>query len=103
MKIWIKNLALLMLISATANVCAMGNGFYLGLMAGPGTNNAPPLPAQVNPTLLSDAQAYICPLGNQTPNQLCTTLANPRHNQFASRIFIGNQFNPYASIEGGVT
>jgi hypothetical protein len=88
--------AVLVLISIAAwNVHAMGNGFYLGTMFGPATNKAPPLPLQT-PTPVSG----ICPNGTNPP---CTVEGNPRHNQYAVRIFMGNQFSPYAAIEGGVT
>ena len=75
-----------------ANSYAIGNGFYMGLMMGPSTNNAPSLQAL-------RANAPTPP----PPAPPVTTIADPKIQQFASRLFIGNKFNTYAAIEGGVT
>lgn len=86
-----KYIAVMMLSCTSMPVFAMANGFYMGLMFGPATNNAPSLQAQVpNPPLLPNGK-------------INTTIANPRHNQFASSFYLGNQFNTYAGIEGGFT
>lgn len=76
--------------SLAANAHAIGNGFYIGLMMGPATNNAPSLKALKFPA----------PPPSSPP---ITTIADPRKQQFGSRIFIGNKFNTYAAVEGGVT
>lgn len=89
-RIW-KYIAILTVIGMAVHANAMGNGFYMGLMFGPATNNAPSLQAQVpEPPLLPNGKIH-------------TTIANPRHNQFASSFYMGNQFNRYAAIEGGFT
>ena len=83
---------------------AMANGFYMGLMMGPATNSAPSLlatkryaPPNCGPTPgcpTPDANATVPP---------GTTIANPRSTQFATRIYLANQFNQYAAFEmGGV-
>lgn len=81
--------------SVAVNAHAMGNGFYMGFMMGPATNNAPTLQALVydtsNPNFPNGASGFT------------TTPADPRHNQFAARLFMGNQFNQYAAIEWGGT
>lgn len=93
----IKHVVLLIMTNSVfVNTYAMGNGFYLGLMMGPATNNGSTIQAQVNPQQLDPPQ-------DPVTAGLITTPANPRSSQFGSRIFIGNQFNPYAGIEGGLT
>lgn len=85
-------------VAVIASVCAInanaiGNGFYLGLMMGPANNNAPSLQAlkEMNPVL------------SPNPPERVLTTADPRLQQFASRLFMGNQFNPYAAFEAGLT
>lgn len=68
------------------NACAVGNGFYMGLMMGPATNSGGDQMVQVD-----------------NPHELQTTPASPRSTQFGTRIFMGNQFSQYAAIEGGLT
>lgn len=70
------------------NACAIGNGFYLGIMMGPATNNGSIIQAQA---------------ATPVPPPLVLTPATPRSQQFAARIFLGNQFNQYAAIELGGT
>jgi opacity protein-like surface antigen len=82
------------------NAEAIGNGFYMGVMAGPARSNAPTLQAiQYPPPDPGTCNAQPCPTAIYVP----MTPLSPKSNQFASRIFIGNKFNPYAAIEGGVT
>lgn len=94
----LKKILMLVACSLSVNANAMGNGFYMGIMMGPATNNAPSMQAVVFPSNNPD-------FPNNVPvNQpFTTTIANPRSSQFASRIYIGNQFNQYAAIEGGGT
>jgi opacity protein-like surface antigen len=90
MKKWIlKNIFIAAVSYGCAiNANAVGNGFYLGLMLGPANNNAPSL------------QALRDPVPSSPP---ITTNADPRLQQFASRIFLGNKFNTYAAFEAGLT
>jgi opacity protein-like surface antigen len=78
---------------------AIGNGFYIGVMAGPASNKARNLQAiQYPPPDPGTCNAQPCPQSlfvQMTP-------VKPRSTQFASRIFIGNKFNPYAAVEGGL-
>ncbi|HVE44289.1 MAG TPA: outer membrane beta-barrel protein [Gammaproteobacteria bacterium] len=62
---------------------ATAPGLYLGLMAGPATNNA------------STSQVYTA------ANPALTTTATPKSSQFGSRVYVGYKFNPYAGFEGG--
>lgn len=64
---------------------AVGTGFYLGVMTGPASNTA------------SEQQVKT---ESGTPP---LTTVKPRSNQWGTRIFLGNKFNEYASIEGGGT
>lgn len=83
--------SLIVAMSCGTNVThAMANGFYLGLMMGPATNKARPEQAQI-------------PFPPIVNGRINTTIADPRSTQFASRIYMGNQFSRYAAIEGGVT
>lgn len=70
---------------------AVAEGFYMGFMAGPATNNGGqqnvqvlPLPTQNNP------------IANKNP-------ANPKSTQFGSRIYLGYKFNKLAGFEFGFT
>ena len=93
--------ALILGVTAATNAYAIADGFYLGLMMGPASNNAPSLPAQFNP---NQAQPAGVPVPLCTPaNEPCTVLANPRSTQFAARIYMGNKFNRFAAIESGLT
>jgi opacity protein-like surface antigen len=83
------------LVTEAMQAYAIGNGFYLGMMAGPATNNVPSMQA---------TKLYDFP--NPTPWPMApippgTTIANPRANQFGIRIFMGNQFNQFAAFEVG--
>jgi opacity protein-like surface antigen len=98
----IKYLVISAAFAVAMNTYAMNNGFYLGIMMGPATNNGSTIEAQVNPAQLDSSQLILCPKGADV-NQLCTTPANPRSSQFGTRIYLGNQFNQYAAVEGGVT
>ena len=93
----LKKIVVIVSCGVAVSAHAMGNGFYMGVMMGPATSNAPSLQAIKAPAPFENA-----PLGvNQNP--LETTIANPRSNIFATRIYLGNQFNPYAGIEFGGT
>lgn len=85
----LKRIALLAVASGMAvNAFAMNNGFYMGIMMGSAGNSGGDVMAQ-KPTVNNT-------FGGETP-------ATPRSTQFGTRIFIGNQFNRYAAIEGGGT
>lgn len=72
-------------ISGTiSNVYAVDPGFYLGLMAGPATNDGSTTQAQVE----GSAE---------------TTTATPKSSQFGSRIYMGYDINKYAGVEAGLT
>lgn len=64
---------------------SIGNGFYLGLMLGPSNNT----------TSMQQAQNADC------TQSICLIPAYPRTQQFATRLFFGNQFSPYAAFELG--
>lgn len=66
------------------NAYAVAEGFYMGAMFGPSTNGASQTNAQTR---------------SGTPP---TTPVTPKSSQFGSRLFLGNKFNSYASIEFGV-
>lgn len=70
---------------ASINAYAVAPGFYMGLGFGPATNNA------------KEATA----LTTTTPPT--TVVVNPKSQQFASRIFMGNKINSYAGFEWGGT
>lgn len=105
----LRNFAIAGLYFAVMNAHAMENGFYMGLMMGPSTSNAPSLMATKR--YASDPLGGTCTSGSTspgcpTPDPFATqppgsTIANPRANIFATRIYIGNQFNPYAAFELG--
>ncbi len=83
------------LVTEAMQAYAIGNGFYLGMMAGPATNNVPSMQA----TKLYDPPFPTpYPYASAPPG---TTIANPRANQFGIRIFMGNQFNQFAAFEVG--
>lgn len=67
------------------SVYAVAPGFYMGIMAGPATNDA------------SDAYAKTA---SGTPP---ITLVTPQSSQFGSRAFLGYKFNNYAATEFGFT
>lgn len=84
-----KKLAVATIIgSMSFGAYAVGNGFYMGLMMGPSTNNG------------NDTQAQVL---NPTATSLQVTNATPKSTQFGSRFFMGNKFSPYFGFEGGVT
>src|SRR3990167_3561003 len=62
---------------------AVAPGFYMGLAAGPATNNGGTQQIQANNT------------GTTTP-------ANPRSNQVGTQLFMGYDFNQYVGAEGGL-
>lgn len=93
----LKKLVVMVACGVAVNAHAMANGFYMGISMGPATNNAPSLQAVKAPAPQNNS-----PLGVPT-NPLVTTVANPRSPMFASRIYIGNQFNTYAGVEFGGT
>ena len=66
---------------------AVGNGFYLGFMFGPATNNANSQQAMVDPTTIPPT----------------TVLAKPHQSQWGTRIYAGDKFNKYAGLEMGLT
>jgi opacity protein-like surface antigen len=73
------------------NAHAVGNGFYMGLMMGPATNNGGIVQAQVfNPNLMPGQNIPLTP-------------ASPKSSQFGSSVYMGYQFSTYAAFEGGFT
>lgn len=90
-----------LLIAATCsmaiNAHAIGTGFYMGIMMGPATNNAPTLQAVVAPAPEND---LLFPDGQTS---FTTTPAVPRSTQFAMRIYLGNQWNQWMAFELGGT
>lgn len=72
---------------------AIGNGFYIGLMAGPATNKADIVFAQQQWPPGTDFNIAQPPI---------LTVAKPRSQQFGVRFFIGNQFSQYAALELGL-
>lgn len=87
----VKGLMLLAGSVLTANAYAVDPGFYMGLMMGPATNGG------------SQRQMQRMPLPTPGAPQALTAPANPRSNQFGSRLFFGYKFNSYAGFEGGFT
>lgn len=67
---------------------AVAEGMYLGLQGGPSTNDSPE-------QQVAAASPPYAPVA--------TTIAKPKSNQFASRIYIGYQIGRYAGVEGGFT
>ena len=78
------------LILAT-NAHAILPGFYMGLMFGPGNNNAAVAQAQ------TESSTEIPPVPP------FTVPAYPKAQQFGSRIFMGYKMNVYAGFEFGLT
>lgn len=66
------------------NAYAVAEGFYMGAMFGPSTNGASETVAQTR---------------SGTPP---TTRVTPKSTQFGSRLYLGNKFNQYASMEFGI-
>jgi len=96
---WLRKSIFVLSCSVLVNAHAIGNGFYMGIMMGPATDNSPSLKVVKSP-----APANNLPPSN--PNSTIPptyTIANPRSSLFASRVYIGNQFNMYAGIELGGT
>lgn len=85
---WLKKLAFITASALSANAFAVGPGLYLGVMAGPSTNNA------------SDQQLQVEGAPTSPPT---TVLATPKSQQFGSRIMMGYMVNEYAGVEGGLT
>lgn len=107
-KVILGNSVLAGLCGVAMNAYAIGNGFYLGMQLGPATSKASQLQAT---RLYGYSQAVPggpwvsdgTPTPNPTATKFFTTPANPRANMFGTRIFMGNQFNPYAAFElGGI-
>lgn len=89
MRHWIKQIAFMTSIACLTNqVYAMGEGLYLGLMAGP---------AQVDVTS-QDAIGFTT---NTIPPIAVEIPVTPKKNQFGGRLYLGYKFNPYAGIESG--
>jgi hypothetical protein len=88
---------------AAVNAEAIGNGFYIGVMAGPATNSASSLPALKSPLPPITNPGATSLFGATGVSKLPTTQANPKSTQFATRIFLGNQFNQFAGFELGGT
>lgn len=83
MKIRLNHLLLAIVSSSLFTpLYAVSPGFYMGLMAGPATNNGTNQTAQVQ-------------------GSTARTVAKPRSNQFGTRIYMGYKVNPYGAIEGG--
>lgn len=105
-----KGAALFLLTSAAAsiisiNTYAVGNGFYIGLMMGPATNNGGTQLVQQNDNNFVSTINAKC--GNP-PSPNCSVQpvlipANPKSSQFGSSFYMGNQFSRYAAVEGGFT
>jgi len=68
---------------ASVNAYAVAEGFYMGVMTGPASNDG----STVN--VLTESGSPV------------TTPADPRSNQWGTRLFLGNKFNSYASFEMG--
>lgn len=82
---FIKQLSLVIVTSSFLTAAhAVGTGMYLGFMTGPATNSGDEEQVQV-------------------AGSTATTPANPRSNQWGSRLYMGYKMNTYASIEGGFT
>lgn len=69
------------------NVYAVAPGFYMGLSTGPATNGGG----------TEQVQAESNGSGVTT-----TTPATPSSSQWGTRVYIGNKFGKYASVEGGL-
>jgi hypothetical protein len=95
----LKKIIVILSCGAAVNAHAMGNGFYMGVMMGPATNNAPSLQAVKAPAPANN----LPPSDPNSKTSFTTTVANPRSSMFATRIYMGNQFNTYAGIEFGGT
>ncbi len=78
--------AILFVISALSSALtyATGSGLYLGVMAGPATNQS--------------QDQYV-----QLANSNSFTLASPNSNQIGGRMYVGYKFNSYGGIESGLT
>jgi opacity protein-like surface antigen len=81
----VKYLAIAALTGVIGNTFAIGTGFYLGLMTGPASNTGQEQQAKTE---------------SGTPPM---TTVKPRTNQWGTRIYLGNKFNPYAGFELGGT
>ncbi len=77
--------------AVSLNASAVAPGFYMGLMMGPTANNG------------SQQTIQVMPLPTSTSPQANTGIANPKGSLFASRLYFGYKFNPYAGFEGGFT
>lgn len=82
-------IASMMTTGLVSHASAMGNGFYLGLMAGPANNGSGELEAQAQSLPGKDCTVEYCPI-----------TVSPNLQQFGTRIFLGNQINKYAAFEG---
>lgn len=105
-KLIFKRLVALVLSCFTLQAFAIGEGFYVGVMLGPASNSG----ASGNKTLLAQAaDSPTCTnmgpteINPNIPISLCFTTVKPRSQQFGTRIYAGNMFNPYAGIELGFT
>jgi hypothetical protein len=70
----------------TANVYAVGPGFYMGIGAGPATTTG---------------GNQIINVANPPGPPGAKTLAKPKSTQFGSGVFLGYKINQYAGFEGG--
>jgi opacity protein-like surface antigen len=78
-------LALTAIMSVACSTYAVAPGFYMGIMAGPATNNAGTVQAKT--------------LSGTPP----TTTVSPKSNQFGSHMYLGYKGNQYAAAEFGFT
>jgi opacity protein-like surface antigen len=95
----------LALLGFAMNASAVGTGFYGGIMAGPAMNGAKDLTVyQLQPVSGTPSGQPAGQTNTQTANTtvaITAAKATPDKQQFASRIFLGNQFSRYAAIEIG--
>lgn len=91
----IKRIAFIVLLSSVIlPAFAVAPGFYLGVETGPASNNADP--QNVSVPIEPPPPPGVLPI-NMPVN------ANPRSNQWGTRVFMGNKLNQYFGIEGGLS